>query len=136
MKATEIFGKLEPEITERLASRREALSGAGKFSALLALGSVPVALSGFARKAYAQDAPSVTDVLNFALTLEYLEAEYYTTGVGASGLIPAEDMSIFQTIQEHEVAHVEFLQGALGSDAVGKPEFDFTAGGAFAPFSD
>ncbi len=136
MNTIDIFGKLDPEITERLTSRREALFGAGKLSALMALGAVPVALSGFAKKAYAQGTVSVTDVLNFALTLEYLEAEYYTIGVGTSGLIPTEDMSIFQTIQEHEVAHVEFLQGRLGDAAVAKPEFDFTAGGAFMPFSD
>src|SRR5690606_8995184 len=34
-------------------------------------------------------------------------------------------------IRDHENQHVDFLKTALGADAVSKPEFDFTAGGAF-----
>ena len=71
-------------------------------------------------------------VLNFALTLEYLEAEFYSTGVDTNGLLPADTKDVFDQIRKHEVAHVKFLQSALGSDAVAKPSFDFTAGGAFA----
>lgn len=79
---------------------------------------------------------TVTDVLNFALTLEYLEAEFYIQGVATNGLIPAADRTIFTTIRDHEVAHVEFLKGALGSAAVAKPTFDFTAGGKFDTFTN
>src|SRR5690606_26031876 len=35
------------------------------------------------------------------------------------------------TIRDHEIAHVAFLKQVLGSDAVSKPGFDFTAGGTF-----
>lgn len=71
-------------------------------------------------------------ILNFALTLEYLEAEFYSTGLDTNGLIPASMRDVFDQIRKHEVAHVRFLQTALGSDAVRKPSFDFTAGGLFA----
>jgi hypothetical protein len=35
-------------------------------------------------------------------------------------------------ISQHETAHVEFLRAALGTSAIEKPSFDFTAGGQFA----
>lgn len=87
-----------------------------------------------------QSAPSVVDVLNYALTLEYLESTFYTMGVGASSLIPEADLAIFQTIQQHESAHVDFLKAqiqAMDGTPVDQPSFDFTAGGSFPdPFSN
>lgn len=127
-------GSIEPEIAERLVSRRSAILKGATTSAAVAAGlrmaSVPVALAALSRDAFAQGLPSaVVKVLNFALTLEYLESEFYNRGVAASGLIPAQDRAIFTTIQGHEVAHVQYLQSALGSAAVPKPTFDFSAGG-------
>lgn len=128
---------LDPDTLHDMASRREALAGAARLGGRLALASVPVALAATARDAFAQSLPGeVVEVLNFALTLEHLENQFYLGGLGASGLIPAVDRSIFETIQAHEEAHVDFLVGALGSQAVDPPSFDFTAGGAFAPFQD
>lgn len=120
-------------------SRREALFRTGTLGAALALGAMPVALASIAERAQAQGGAlpqSVIDVLNFALTLEMLEASFYNHGVAASGLIPATDMPVFQQIQKHENEHVAFLQSALGSNAIGSLSFDFTAGGKFDPFHD
>lgn len=130
------FEALDPEILQRIGSRRAALREAGKLGAGLAFASVPLALAVTAKRAFAQGLPqNVVDILNFALTLEYLENEFYIRGL-ASGVIPASDQSIFQIIQDHEQAHVDFLSQQLGSQAVEKPEFDFTAGGMFDPFNN
>jgi hypothetical protein len=125
-------------------NRRAAILTSAKLSAsaatALRMASVPAALAVFSRRAFAQSGlPAVVvDVLNFALTLEYLEAEFYVTGVAKAGLIPASDMQIFTTIRDHEVAHVEYLKNALGGAAVMKPTFDFTAGNGSmsGPYAD
>lgn len=134
----------DPEVAEHLVTRRTAITrGAAATTALAAtmrMLSVPVALSALARNAYAQSRlPAVViGVLNFALVLEYLEAEFYNRGVAASGLIPAADRAIFTTIQGHENAHVQFLQNTLGASARPKPTFDFTAGNGSGtgPYAD
>lgn len=133
-----ILGGLDPEVLEQVGTRREALFGAGRWGMGVALASVPLALAGMARGAFAQSGlpQAVVDVLNFALTLEELEAEFYVQGMASSGLIPTVHREIFRTIRDHEVEHVRFLREVLGSQAVAKPTFDFTAGGAFTPFSD
>ncbi|MEP7086887.1 MAG: ferritin-like domain-containing protein [Gemmatimonadota bacterium] len=138
MTNTTVLGGIDPEITERLVSRREAIrqgaSTSSKLAAGLALASVPIALAALAKDAYAASPlpQDIIDVLNFALTLEYLESSFYNVGVGTSGLIPASDMTVFKQIQKHENAHVAYLLAALGDAAVAKPNFDFTAGGMFA----
>ena len=123
-----IFDTVDSDLAERLVSRRAAVSSA--FATGLALASAPVALAALARRASAQGVLpfEITRVLNFALTLEYLEAEFYNIGVATSGLIPDAELDVFQQIQKHENAHVAFLLLVLGSAAVPKPTFDFTAG--------
>ncbi len=139
MQNNDLFSQLDEEVVGRVAlNRREALGKAARAGIGAAvLSSVPVAFGLSARKAFGQTLPQgIRDVLNFALTLEYLEDEFYKMGVAASGLIPAADRPSFQIISQHETAHVALLKGVLGSAAVAKPTFDFTAGGAFAPFTN
>ena len=139
-----LLDSLDPEIGARLAAREAALAeGAARSSRLragLAMASVPVALAAVASDVFAQGGlPGVVvDVLNFALTLEHLESEFYVTGVGTAGLLPDDVRPSFDQIRKHEVAHVAFLQGVLGGRAAGKPTFDFTGGGGSGkgPFAD
>ena len=139
-----LLASIDPDISARLVSRRDALTKGASASAMvmagLRVGSVPVALAALSQDAFGQGRlPTVVStVLNFALRLEYLEAEFYNLGVAAPNLIPAADRTIFQTIQAHENAHVEYLRGALGSAARPKPTFDFTAGNGTGsgPFAD
>jgi len=127
----------DPELAARLATGVNGVSGVSRRSAvkggaLLAAGlaSAPVALAAFARTAFGQTRlPAVViGVLNYALVLEELEAEFYVRGVNASGLIPEADRVIFTTIRDHELEHVAFLRRTLGASARPKPTFDFTAG--------
>jgi Ferritin-like domain len=122
--------KVDGEVHERIAytSRRKMFGTLGKTVAAFA---IPSLLAASINKAYATT-PGAIDVLNYALTLEYLESEFYKAGLAASGLIPAADRALFTQIGKHENQHVTFLVGALGSRAVAKPNFDFTAKGTFA----
>jgi hypothetical protein len=63
-------------------------------------------------------------ILNFALTLEYLEAAFYAEAV-SKGKFPGKVGTFAKIVSGHENAHVAFLKGALGSAAVAKPKFDF-----------
>lgn len=125
--------KTDPEVYERLNGRRAAMKTLANLGGKVALATVPIALGSIFKKAYSQSASTqILDVLNFALTLEYLEADFYNRGLAASGLIPpGDDRMSFEVIAKHENAHVTFLVNtikALGGSPVPMPTFDFTAG--------
>ena len=121
---------LDPGLVQKLASRRELFGVSAK--KLGALATAPLILAAVSTQAFGQGIPAqVVDVLNFALTLEYLEDEFYRTALATSGLIPREFAQVFAQISKHETAHVATLKGALGSAAVAKPGFDFTARGKY-----
>lgn len=63
---------------------------------------------------------SDTGILNYAYALEQLEAAFYTAVVGSAafGSMTAEQKEVMQDLQNHEVAHREFLKAVLGSNAI------------------
>ena len=127
------------------SSRRKMLTLGGAALATMALGSVAKAQSATLTDA---------DYLNFALNLEYLEANFYTlaasgqtidqvglalTGTGTQGTVTVKSggptackvpfaislvQSYAQEIAKEERNHVSFLRGALGSSAVAQPAID------------
>ncbi|MEP6464711.1 MAG: ferritin-like domain-containing protein [Parafilimonas sp.] len=137
MNLQNIFNELEktdPEIYDRLDSRRNVMHRFTNLGSKIALTALPFALGGMLNKAYGQTSSDIVGVLNFALTLEYLESGFYNTAVGTSGLIDASQMASFADIQDDENAHVAFLTAtitSLGGTPVTKPEFDYTAQGTF-----
>ncbi len=128
--------KADPEVYGRLDGRRAAVKKLTSFTGKVALSAVPIAFGSLLKKAYGQSvSPQIIEVLNFALTLEYLEAEFYSRGLERGGLITNDvDRAALETIRMHEQQHVTFLQTtikSLGGMPVAMPTFDFTAKGTF-----
>lgn len=131
--------ELVVEALESRAKRRQVLRSFGAYAA------AGLALSMIGSKALAQ-AVSDADILNFALNLEYLEAQFYSyaafgtglpssdlTGTGTQGAVTAGRQVNFtdplvaqyaKEIAQDERAHVEFLRKNLGSSAVSQPAID------------
>lgn len=115
-------------------SRRESFKQFKDFGKGAAIASIPFGLAATSSKskaatmnmATAAFQAEPTDVLKFALKLEYLERNFYQMGMDMDGLIPEEDRAVFGQILKHEKDHVSFLAGALGDDAIEEPTFDYT----------
>ena len=86
----------------------------------------------FIRKAFAQAEMGDIDILNFALTLEYLESAFYDQAK-ADGKYDAEATELVDLIARDEAEHVSALKATisdLGGTPVEAPGVDF--GQAFA----
>ena len=70
-------------------------------------------------------------ILNYALTLEYLEAAFYNEATANNKkktfIKGAEAQAFLKRVTADENAHVAFLKKALGSKAVKAPKVDFGA---------
>jgi len=144
MNILKFIESLSNESLQGTASRRDSFTQFGKFGKTMALASVPFGLSALSNKALAADIGPTPNTpvgaLSLALTLEYLENEFYETALSTLGLIlPGRDRNVFIQIGAHEADHVAFLKAGLmaaGAPVPAKPTFDFTVGGAFNPFGD
>lgn len=101
----------------------------------LAAGAVygAAAAGPFVQQALSQGDGGDVEILNFALTLEYLEAAYYTRALEQVEGLPGQVKSLATEIRDNESAHVDALKQAiksLGGTPVKAPGVDF--GNAFA----
>ncbi len=139
------------EMTEK--EMQIAEPGKSSRRAAMLLGGAALAGMALSRRAVAQSSSVTdTDILNFALNLEYLEAQFYTlattgktidqVGIGITGgggaaggtvTVKANAAVPFSTpllqqfageIATEEQNHVKFLQSALGASAVAMPNID------------
>jgi len=148
MNLNTIFGEIEKadaEIYGRVNTRRTAMKTFASAGGKMALAAIPLAFGSMFQRAYAGTKgtkDTVIDILNYALTLEYLEAAFYKAALQSPGLIPGgAATAAIQTISKHEDAHVLFLQNAIkaaGGMPVNTPMFDFSAGAGsgMGPFKD
>jgi hypothetical protein len=147
------------QIVNKALSRRNFLAGAGAVAATSAL-------AGCSSNATSTTPTTTkygdTDILNYALNLEYLEAEFYLRAANGSGLASSDtsaptgysgpftqgsvtvgyaaqvtgaspqQMEIINEIAYEEQQHVRFLRSALGSAAVPRPAIDLSFFGPLA----
>jgi Ferritin-like domain/TAT (twin-arginine translocation) pathway signal sequence len=136
------------ELIDKAVTRRSFLAGSGSAAAV-------ALVAGCSSSSTPTPAPTPTptptalgdtDYLNFALNLEYLEAEFYLRAATGSGLSAADTGNASTTvivpsttmvpgltttqqnyiyeIAQNELDHVRFLRSALGTDAVSRPNLD------------
>jgi Ferritin-like domain len=105
------------------------LRGALAAGAVYGLGAV----TPYVSEALAQGAGGDVDILNFALTLEYLESTFYKEALKKVNGLSGQAKSIATTIADDEVQHVDALTKAvkdLGGKPAAVPKVDF--GNAFS----
>jgi rubrerythrin len=135
-KLAEVEGLVHPEL-----AAVEIVDGSGGdlsrsdviLKGALAAGAVygTLMVAPFVRSAFAVSGTSDVDILNFALTLEYLESTFYEEAmkrVKATG----ELKKLLPMLASDEKQHVEALEGTikkLGGKPVSKPKFDFEYNG-------
>ena len=151
MSKTDLIMDALDQRVERRNERRNFFKLGGGFAVGAVGGAVLGACSSSSDTAIAQNPPAGAvnldvEILNFALQLEYLEAQFYSfaafgtglpqsslSGAGTQGAVIGGRQVAFSDplvrryaneIAADEIAHVNFLRTALGSGAVAQPAID------------
>ncbi len=143
---------MKTEVIEQIVNspfdRRKFMKRAGATGLGVAAATM---LGGSLTKVEATNAITDADILNFALNLEYLEAEFYSMATYGStllelGVLTSSEESgptsggnmvpdfgssplafLATALRDNEIAHVKYLRAALGSAAVKKPTINLNA---------
>lgn len=136
-----------PTPDEARSSRRSFLLGTGVGIASTLVAGAAVAGCGSTAPYVDAAGQAETDVLNFALNLEYLEATFYSyivtgkdidgglTGGGPAPQNPPPQITfanqqtadLFAEIAYDEISHVSALRSVLSSLAIARPQINFAA---------
>ncbi len=115
---------LNPNLTRRRFLGTTAIGAGGAIS-----GATAIELLSTTR--VWADAAGDLDILNFALTLEYLEADFYAKGVASVKFKTPHDKAVFTLIASDEAAHVTALTDTItkaGGKPVAKPTVKYPPG--------
>ncbi|WP_219418806.1 ferritin-like domain-containing protein [Pseudonocardia nigra] len=125
-RSSTLFGGA-PVLTFREESdRRTFIKGA----AVIGVGATFVAVTRGDPRAFAQGSASDLEILNYALTLEYLEADFYTQGLDG-GILSGRELELVTPIRDHEQEHVSALTStiqSLGGTPAEMPMFTYPEG--------
>lgn len=143
--AAEQIARVDPGLGRRNLFRQAGTGLAGA-AALSALSAGAMTLNSSSARAATPDIDG--DIFNFALNLEYLEAEFYlraigqslaqydlVTGTGTQGTVTGGSAVPFQSaaiaqyadrIAVDELSHVRFIRDVLGSSAVAEPSINIS----------
>jgi len=124
--AAQVFGAKPVMTFGDEGQRRKFLRAA----AVVGFGSTLVALSQRDKLALADASANDLEILNYALTLEYLEADFYTRGL-KGGALKGRALELVTPIREHEQSHVATLTDtvkSLGGKPAAKPKFTYPDG--------
>ncbi|MDT7574527.1 MAG: hypothetical protein QOH17_860 [Pseudonocardiales bacterium] len=131
-----VFGGRPVVAFHRDVDRRNFLKWAGMVGVgaafVVGAGATPAFASTPAHAIPGQAASDSGDlgILNYALTLEYLEAEFYKQGLAAN-LVSGREMELISPIEAHEQAHVDAITATvkkLGGTPVAMPSIKFPDG--------
>jgi rubrerythrin len=115
---------------ERSLSRRAFVAGSAVGGSAVISGEAALQLL-LSTRVWAAAAQGDLDVLNFALTLEYLEADFYRQGNAAGIITDSKEKDLFNLIQQDEQAHVQAISETvtkLGGTPVAKPTIKYPDG--------
>ena len=119
--AHEVSGDTRLSFLKKAAVTGGAVMGGGAVLSALA----PSALASGGGRPPASFGAGDIGILNYALTLEYLEAAFYNGATAANLPLNSQAASFLKVVTRDENAHVTFLKKALGSKAAKEPTFDF-----------
>jgi rubrerythrin len=112
------------ELLDFAHSRRNWVRGS-----VAALGGVALGGNVALGRAFAQELSDL-DILNFALTLEHLEARMYVDML-ATGILSGKEQQYFQLFGQHEAAHVDALTQTIqqlgGTPVAARDQYNFPA---------
>src|ERR1700722_15258324 len=132
LEAVDTDGAIREAAEEVSGDTRLSFLRKGAVAGGAALGGGAILSAVIPGPAFAKGAPPVKPfgkgdigILNYALTLEYLERAFYNEATAKGKIKDAKLKAFLKTVTRDERAHVTFLKKALGSKAVKEPKFNF-----------